>query len=89
MAKILITPDEITNAGQKFEQAAQESQQMAQQLNSLMESMRSQWEGMTSNKFYDRFLQDKKSMDVYVRMLQDVGQDLKDIATRFRQADQQ
>lgn len=89
MAKILITPEEIDNAGSKFDQAAQESEQLAQQLNSLMESMRSQWEGMTSQGFYDRFESDKKNMTVYVEMLRAVGTELKAISTRFRQADQQ
>ncbi|WP_017692347.1 MULTISPECIES: WXG100 family type VII secretion target [Paenibacillus] len=89
MAKIQITPEEMDNAASKFDQGAQESEQLAQQLNSLMQSLQGGWEGMTSQGFYNRYESDKKNMTVYVEMLRAVGTELKSIADRFRQADQQ
>jgi WXG100 family type VII secretion target len=89
MAKILVTPEEMDRIAGQFTSGAQQSQEISSRLNSAIQSMQGQWEGMTQNKFFQRYEADKKSMDKYVEMLNDVAKELTEIAKRFRLADQQ
>ena len=89
MAKILVTPEEMDRIAGQFKSGAQQSQEIASRLNTAIQSMQGQWEGMTQNKFFQRFEADKKSMDKYIEMLNAVGEELTEIAKRFRLADQQ
>ncbi|MEF2969296.1 WXG100 family type VII secretion target [Paenibacillus sp. M1] len=89
MARILITPEEIDNVANLFNTSAQQSEEMKNKLNSTIQSMQGQWEGMTQQKFFNQYEQDKKNMEVYITMLRDVAKELNTIATRFRTADQQ
>lgn len=89
MARILITPEEIDKVASQFTSSAQQSEEMKNKLNSAIQSMQGQWEGMTQQKFFNQFEQDKKNMDLYITMLREVAKELTAIATRFRNADQQ
>ncbi|MNJ58997.1 hypothetical protein D3C77_546590 [compost metagenome] len=89
MAKILITPEEMDRIAGQFNSAATQSQDISSRLNSAIQGMQGQWEGMTQQKFFQRYEEDKKNMLKYIEMLQAVDTELKEIATRFRTADQQ
>ncbi|WP_435924034.1 WXG100 family type VII secretion target [Paenibacillus sp. DYY-L-2] len=89
MARILITPEEIDKVASQFTSSAEQSEQMKNKLNSAIQAMQGQWEGMTQQKFFNQFEQDKKNMDLYITMLREVAKELTAIATRFRNADQQ
>jgi WXG100 family type VII secretion target len=53
----------------------------------MMGGMQAEWEGMTSQKFYGDFQQWKTTMTQFVSLLNEIGGQLDNIATRFEQAD--
>ncbi|BFH60155.1 WXG100 family type VII secretion target [Paenibacillus azoreducens] len=89
MARILITPEEIDKASSLFKTTSQQSRELVNKLNSTIQSMQGQWDGMTQQRFFQRYETDKKNMETYITMLNDVSQELAKIAERFRAADQQ
>ncbi|MDR0268490.1 WXG100 family type VII secretion target [Paenibacillus sp.] len=89
MARILITPEEIDKVSSLFNQGSQQSRELASKLNSAIQSMQGQWDGMTQQRFFQRYETDKKNMETYITMLNEVSQELSKISERFRAADQQ
>lgn len=89
MSRILITPEQVDDAGKQFDQASQQSQDMVNRLQSLMTGMQPQWEGMTSQRFYQEYEQWRSAMTQFVQLLSDIGTELHAISTRFSQTDGQ
>lgn len=89
MSRILITPEELDRIASQFRNGANSSKDLSDRLNSAIQSMQGQWDGMTQQRFFQRYETDKKNMLTYIQMLTDVSTELKNIADRFRQADQQ
>jgi len=88
MARIKITPDQVRQVGGQFKQASQQSQEMVGRLQSTMNSMEGEWEGLTKERFYQEFQQWRTSMNQFVELLNNIGQQLDAIAARFEAADQ-
>jgi len=89
MARILITPEEMDQIAKQFLDGASQSEQLTSKLNSAISSLQSQWDGATQSKFIQRYEVDKKNMQTYIENLKAISEELKTIANRFRQADQQ
>jgi WXG100 family type VII secretion target len=87
MSRIKITPQQVRDASRQFKQSSQQSQEMVNRLQQMMGGMQAEWEGMTSQKFYGDFQQWKTSMTQFVSLLNEIGGQLDNIATRFEQAD--
>lgn len=82
-----ITPKQVRRISDQFGQASQESQQMVSRLQNTMNGLAPDWEGMTKERFFQSYEQWRTSMTQFVQMLQQIGQELDNIATRFEQAD--
>ncbi|MBN1266495.1 MAG: WXG100 family type VII secretion target [Anaerolineales bacterium] len=89
MARILVTPEEVHQVANQFNQASQESEQMVQRLESTVNNLAPNWDGMTSQRFYSDYETWRTSMRQFVEMLGQVSQEMHAIADRFAAADQQ
>ncbi|MDQ0087471.1 WXG100 family type VII secretion target [Paenibacillus anaericanus] len=89
MSRILITPEEMDRISTQFKTGATQSQEISTKLNSAIQAMQGQWDGMTQQRFFQRYETDKKNMQTYIQMLNEVSDELKTISDRFRAADQQ
>ncbi|MDZ5610879.1 WXG100 family type VII secretion target, partial [Bacillus pseudomycoides] len=63
------------------------SQNVQQNLNQAMFSIQMQWQGATSQRFYGEYMKSTKLMEGYIHNLQETEKDLRRIAQKFRQAD--
>ncbi|WP_232699381.1 WXG100 family type VII secretion target [Brevibacillus daliensis] len=89
MARILITPDQVDEVANQFTQGKEQSQEIIQRLNQQINQMEGQWDGMTKQKFFQEFQEANKQMTSFVQLLESISQELRNIATKFRQADAQ
>ena len=89
MARILVTPEQVHEVGSQFQNASQESDQMVNRLQSTMSGLDPDWEGMTQERFYSDYEQWRTQMVGFVDLLNQIGEQLHNIAVRFEQADQQ
>jgi len=89
MARIHIDPQQVRSVASTFKQKSQESQQMISQLENQINSMQAEWEGMSAQKFYGDFEQWRSSMKQFTQILDGIGQQLDQIATRLATADGQ
>ncbi|MDQ0243748.1 WXG100 family type VII secretion target [Bacillus fengqiuensis] len=87
MGRILVTPEQLDQVSKQFKTASEQSQQMSTKLAQSVKALDSQWDGMTQQRFFQEFQDAQKQMTSYVQLLNSVGQELKDIAERFRQLD--
>lgn len=87
--RILVTPEQLDNVANQFRSGSEQSQQLIARLNKQIQGMEGQWDGMTKQSFFTQFQESKRLMDQYVQNLNEIERELKAIATRFRQADQQ
>jgi WXG100 family type VII secretion target len=85
MARIDITPEQVRQVASQFKTESQQSQQMVSRLQQQINGL--QWEGMTSQRFYADFQQWQATMHRFVELLQGIGMELDQIATRFETAD--
>ncbi|MES9741106.1 WXG100 family type VII secretion target [Bacillus sp. BK006] len=85
--RILVSPDELEKVAKQFKAASDQNQQASTKLSQTVSAMNSQWDGMTSERFFHDFEQSKKQMKQYTQLLEQVSTELKQIAQRFRQAD--
>lgn len=87
--RILVTPEELDQIGQQFKNAAEQGRQQNNQLSNAIHSLEGRWDGMTKKRFWEEFQQSQKHMQAYAQLLESIDQELRTIATRFRQADTQ
>ncbi|MDF2629352.1 MAG: type secretion protein EsxA [Symbiobacteriaceae bacterium] len=87
--RIKITPEQIHAIASEFKSNSTQSQEMVSRLTALLDGASDDWEGMTKEQFYSDFGRWQRSMSSFVSLLENIGQQLDDIATRFESADQQ
>lgn len=87
MTRIKITPEQIRQVASEFKGASNQSQEMVSRLSSTINGISPDWEGMTKERFYNEFQQWQQSMRQFVELLQNIGQQMDAIATRFEQTD--
>jgi WXG100 family type VII secretion target len=89
MARILVTPEQVHDVANQFNNASQESEQMVQRLEGTMNNLSPNWDGMTAQRFYGDYENWRNNMRQFVQLLAQVSQELHSIADRFAAADQQ
>jgi WXG100 family type VII secretion target len=89
MARILVTPEDVYNVANQFNDASQESEQMVSRLEGTMNNLAPNWEGMTAQRFYSDYENWRNNMRQFVQLLAVVSQELHAIGDRFAAADQQ
>ncbi|MCI1696621.1 WXG100 family type VII secretion target [Aneurinibacillus aneurinilyticus] len=87
--RILVTPEELEGIAQQFKNGSDASRQQTAQLYQALQSLEGKWDGATKKRFFDQFEQSRRHMEAYVQLLDSIDQELRAIATRFRQADAQ
>jgi WXG100 family type VII secretion target len=88
MVRILITPDQLENIARQFRDGINQAQGLNSKLQGQIHNLYSEWDGNTKNKFQAQFSEAEKLMKGYTEILQSIETELKQIATKFRQADQ-
>jgi WXG100 family type VII secretion target len=89
MAKqIRINPDELDAVAEQVRKSRAQSADLINNLKKSILGLQNQWEGTTQTRFYSTFTAAQKEMDSYLRLLEDVATDMKNIATKFRQTDE-
>jgi WXG100 family type VII secretion target len=86
--RILVTPEQLEGVASQFKQSSEQSQQMIARLQQNVNNLQGQWDGMTKQRFFQDFQNAQKQMNLYVQTLESINAELRQIATRFRQADQ-
>ncbi|MGG3872708.1 WXG100 family type VII secretion target [Brevibacillus laterosporus] len=89
MSRILISPDQVDEVANQFQQSKEQSQQVIERLNQQIHQMEGQWDGMTKQKFFQEFQEANRQMTGFVLLLESISHELHAIATKFRQADSQ
>ncbi|MBY0599217.1 WXG100 family type VII secretion target [Bacillus bingmayongensis] len=87
MAEIKITPEELERIAGNFTNAASEAQQQITRLEGDINGLEGQWAGATQAKFRGNFNESKQAMQQYIPILQHISDELKKIATNFRNVD--
>jgi WXG100 family type VII secretion target len=87
--KILVSPEELDGISRQFKNGADQSRQQCSTLRNALNSLDGRWDGATKQRFFTQFEQSQKHMEAYTQLLDSIGQELADIATRFRQVDGQ
>ncbi|WP_242201350.1 WXG100 family type VII secretion target, partial [Bacillus cereus group sp. BfR-BA-01492] len=64
-------------------------QSIQQNLNQSIFSIQMQWQGATSQRFYGEYVRSTKLMESYIHNLQVTEKELRRIAKKFRQADEE
>ncbi|WP_028401644.1 WXG100 family type VII secretion target [Ectobacillus panaciterrae] len=88
MARILITPDQLESIARQFRDGINQAQGINSKLQGQIHNLYGEWDGNTKNKFQIQFGEAEKLMKGYTDILQSIETELKNIATKFRQADQ-
>ncbi|MCK6255345.1 WXG100 family type VII secretion target [Fictibacillus sp. WQ 8-8] len=87
--RILVTPEELEGIASKFRTGSENSRTQTQQLYQALQSLEGKWDGATKKRFFDQFEQSRRHMEAYVQLLDNIDQELRQIATRFRTVDAQ
>ncbi|MBO1628290.1 WXG100 family type VII secretion target [Bacillus cereus] len=85
--EIKITPEELDRIAGNFIKAAGEAQQQINNLGNDIGNLNGQWSGSTQAKFNANFNEAKQEMNKYIPILQHISDELKKIATNFRNVD--
>lgn len=85
--KIKVDPERLTEIGDRFLTSSEESISMAKELKSLIDGVTGEWEGKSRERFYSSFKDAHVQLESISTVLKDVGDELKAIAERFKQAD--
>ncbi|UOY91681.1 WXG100 family type VII secretion target [Ectobacillus sp. JY-23] len=88
MARILVTPDQLEGIARQFRDGINQAQGINSKLQGQIHNLYGEWDGNTKNRFQTQFGEAEKLMKGYTEILQSIEMELKNIATRFRQADQ-
>ncbi|MDQ0110661.1 WXG100 family type VII secretion target [Paenibacillus harenae] len=88
MTVIKITPEELDRIGGQFLKCSEYNKTMASDLEKLIKNLSAQWQGSSKERFYKSYTSAEQELKNVSVMLKDVGDELKAIAERFRQADQ-
>ncbi|PFP73799.1 hypothetical protein COK07_23650, partial [Bacillus thuringiensis] len=87
--EIKVKPEQLEQIAKNISEMQTHSQTIQQNLNQSMFSIQMQWQGSTSQRFYGEFMRSTKLMETYIRNLQVTEKELRRIAQKFRQADEE
>ncbi|MCQ6284441.1 WXG100 family type VII secretion target [Bacillus cereus] len=87
--EIKVKPEQLEQIAKNISEMQTHSQNIQQNLNQSMFSIQMQWQGSTSQRFYGEFMRSTKLMEAYIRNLQVTEKELRRIAQKFRQADEE
>jgi len=85
--RILVSPEELERIAQQFRNGSESSRQQMARLQQALMSLEGKWDGQTKKRFFDQFEQSKQHMKVYTQLLDSIDQELRGVASRFRDVD--
>ncbi|MEW9199254.1 WXG100 family type VII secretion target [Bacillus wiedmannii] len=86
---IKVKPEQLEQIAKNISEMQTHSQNIQQNLNQSMFSIQMQWQGATSQHFYGEYMRSMRLMESYIRNLQVTEKELRRIAQKFRQADEE
>ena len=89
MSTIKVTPEQLLYVSKQIEQGRQQLESIRSDLSARIGFIESQWEGATQERFFYDFQQSRPVLDRALESMVKSSQDLKAIAVRFQQADQE
>ncbi|PGL35864.1 type VII secretion protein [Bacillus cereus] len=87
--EIKVKPEQLEQVAKNISEMQTHSQNIQQNLNQSMFSIQMQWQGATSQHFYGEYMRSMRLMESYIRNLQFTEKELRRIAQKFRQADEE
>jgi WXG100 family type VII secretion target len=90
MAKIVVTPEQMTEFGNKFSNSATQTQDLLNQVQNLVATLQGgAWAGIRANKFYNDWGAMKPQISKAIETLNQAGQILKAAGNAFGGVDNQ
>ncbi|HFK1433245.1 TPA: WXG100 family type VII secretion target [Bacillus cereus] len=87
--EIKVKPEQLEQIAKNISEMQTHSQNIQQNLNQSMFSIQMQWQGATSQHFYGEYMRSMRLMESYIRNLQVTEKELRRIAQKFHQADEE
>ncbi|WP_142306903.1 WXG100 family type VII secretion target [Bacillus thuringiensis] len=87
--EIKVKPEQLEQIAKNISEMQTHSQTIQQNLNQSMFSIQMLWQGATSQHFYGEYMRSMRLMESYIRNLQVTEKELRRIAQKFRQADEE
>jgi WXG100 family type VII secretion target len=88
MSKLIkVTPEELERIGDRFLKCSDQNRSMAKELDQLINGLNGQWQGVAKERFYTSYKDADEELKNVSALLENVGDELKAIALRFRTAD--
>ncbi|WP_218652203.1 WXG100 family type VII secretion target [Bacillus paramycoides] len=87
--EIKVKPEQLEQIAKNISEMQTHSRDIQQNLNQSMFSIQMQWQGATSQHFYGEYMRSMGLMESYIRNLQITEKELRRIAQKFRQADEE
>ncbi|SCY35841.1 WXG100 family type VII secretion target [Paenibacillus polysaccharolyticus] len=89
MSIIKVTPEQLLHLSKQIEQGRRQLESIRSDLNARIGFIESQWAGATQERFFFDFQQSRPVLDRALESMVKSSQDLRAIAKRFQQADQE
>ncbi len=74
MAELKVTPEELMNYGNKIAEKAELLNNKVTALDSRVESLAAVWTGISSNAFYNRYVELQPTLHSFAQILQQIAQ---------------
>lgn len=89
MSTIKVTPEQLHHVSNQVDQARQQLESIRSDLTRQIMFVQAMWMGATQERFYYEFEQSRPILDKALESMVNTSKELKDIATRFQDADAQ
>ncbi|MHA7578856.1 WXG100 family type VII secretion target [Paenibacillus vandeheii] len=89
MSTIKVTPEQLHHVSNQVDQARQQLEHIRGDLTRQLMFIQMMWMGATQERFYYEFEQSRPILDKALESMMNTSKELKDIATRFQDADVQ
>lgn len=89
MSTIKVTPEQLHHVSNQVDRARQQLEHIRSELTRQIMSIQMMWTGATQERFYYEFEQSRPVLDKALESMVNTSKELKDIATRFEDADAQ
>ncbi|MEC0123259.1 WXG100 family type VII secretion target [Paenibacillus pabuli] len=89
MSTIKVTPEQLHHVSNQVDQARQQLEHIRGDLTRQIMFIQTMWMGATQERFYYEFEQSRPILDRALESMVNTSKELKDIATRFQEADAQ
>ncbi|MEK4054604.1 WXG100 family type VII secretion target [Paenibacillus sp. FSL F4-0087] len=89
MSTIKVTPEQLHHVSNQMDQARQQLEHIRGDLTRQIMFIQMMWMGVTQERFYYEFEQSRLILDKALESMVNTSKELKDIATRFQDADAQ